>query len=82
MDVDAPAVEVWPEHMPAVQVFLRCGTQWRTSMAGYVGLDYNVAFRLLDRVAGSPDEWDDMLDCIRVMESEALRVIREASNNG
>lgn len=68
--------------MPAVQLFMRCATQWRTSMAGITGLDYNVVMRFMDRLDLPGDEWDDMIDCIRVLESEALKVIREAANNG
>lgn len=48
-------------------------------MAGYVGLDYNVLLRLLDRLGLDDEAYDQMLDDIRVMESEALKTIREAA---
>tara|TARA_R100000781_G_scaffold26209_1_gene19309 strand:- start:2552 stop:2794 length:243 start_codon:yes stop_codon:yes gene_type:complete len=32
--------EVWQENWPAVELFLRVQTQWRTSMGGVTGLDY------------------------------------------
>jgi hypothetical protein len=32
--------EVLPENWEAVQMFMRCQTQWRTGMAGLIGLDY------------------------------------------
>ena len=60
-------------------LFVRVGTQWRSSMAGYYGLDYNVVIRLLERMGVDDAEFSDMLDNIRVMELEALKVIREDS---
>jgi hypothetical protein len=32
--------EVFKENMPAVELFLRVQTQWRTSIGGVTGLDY------------------------------------------
>ena len=32
--------EVWEENWVSVDMFLRCGTQWRTSVSGVTGLDY------------------------------------------
>lgn len=40
--------EVWPENVDTVLMFLRMGTQWRVSMAGLVGIDYNVLFHFFD----------------------------------
>ena len=77
-DVRGPPVDVWPEHTAALRLFMRCGTQWRTSMAGYVGLDYNVVLSLMDRMRLDDEAHEQLLDDVRVMEDEALRVIREA----
>jgi hypothetical protein len=66
--------------MAAVQLFVRMGTQWRTSMSGFTGLDYNVLLRFIDRMHLDDDSYDQMVDDIRVMESEALKTIREASD--
>ena len=65
--------------MPAVQLFVRMGTQWRTSMSGFTGLDYNVLLHFIDRMHLDDEAYDQMVDDIRVMESEALKTIREAS---
>tara|TARA_Y100001963_G_scaffold151717_1_gene235109 strand:- start:2356 stop:2598 length:243 start_codon:yes stop_codon:yes gene_type:complete len=32
--------EVWQENWDVVSLFLRCQTQWRTSVGGITGLDY------------------------------------------
>lgn len=32
--------EVWEENWPAVEMFMRVQTQWRTTMNGVLGLDY------------------------------------------
>lgn len=76
-DVRGPPVDIWPEHVDAFRVFVRMGTQWRTSMSGVTGLDYNVLLRLMDRMGLDEALYDQMLDDVRVMESEALSVIRE-----
>jgi DNA-binding PadR family transcriptional regulator len=44
-------------------------------MAGATGLDYASIYPLLDRLAKTSDEWDQLFDDIQVMESEALNVM-------
>lgn len=34
--------EVWPENWPALEMWWRIQTQWRTSVSGVIGLDYSV----------------------------------------
>ena len=47
---DAPEdFEIWPDNWPAVEMFLRCQTQWRTTSAGVCGFDY-VALEWLFRL--------------------------------
>lgn len=65
-------VEVWPENWPVFLLFDRMHTQWRE---GAIGLDYNVLFRFLDRMTLTPDEYDQMLSDIAVMEQAALTEI-------
>jgi hypothetical protein len=72
-DFETEPVEVWPENWPAFKVFSDLRTQWRVSgMGGATGLDYNVLFRKLDRMNLPPDEYDQMEDDIRLMETTAL----------
>ena len=69
-------IEVWPENWQAVQLFVRVGTQWRVGAGGASGLDYNILFRLMDRMQLDPDEWDFLLEDIRTLESAALVAMR------
>ena len=67
-----PDYEVWPDNMPAINLFSSISTQWRTSMGGVTGLDYNVLFARMDRMNLSDQDYEWMFDDIRVIESEAL----------
>ena len=63
--------------MAAFHIFRRLATQWRVGMAGPVGLDYNVLYRLLDDAAGADrSEWYVLFDDVAVLESAALEVMR------
>lgn len=73
--IAAPDYEVWPDNMPAINLFNTISTQWRTSMGGVTGLDYNVLFNRMDRMKLSEQEYEWMFDDIRVIESEALSAI-------
>jgi hypothetical protein len=58
-------------------MFRRMTTQWRMSMGGPTGLDYNVLFRLLDNERLGGDEWDAMLADVCVMEAAALEAMAQ-----
>ena len=65
--------EVWEENWDVVMMFLRMQTQWTVSMAGYVGLKYEV----LLVSGGLFDLYDvenrrEVLEGLQVMESAAL----------
>lgn len=68
---------VLEENWEAVQVFLRCATQWRyAGMEGKItGLDY-AAVESVMRMRGVHDT-ADTLDRLRVMEGVALRALKE-----
>lgn len=77
-DVASPPVELWPENEQAVNVFLTLGTQWRFSGAGGpVGLDYNVLFTRLNRMPLADAAYEELFEDIRILESEALKVMTE-----
>lgn len=78
-DFRAPEVELWAENWPPVQLFVRYSTQWRVGMAGPVGLDYVPILHDLDRRKLSCDEFDDMMDCIRMLERAALDEMNDDS---
>ena len=75
-DFDGDAIEVWPEHQTALRLFSRMATQWRTGMNGPTGLDYVVLLSLMDRLGLDAESFDDLLDDVRVMEAEAMKVMR------
>ena len=51
-------------------------TQWRIGMSGPTGLDYSAMYPLLNREYQG-EAWDLAFADIRLMESEALRVMRD-----
>lgn len=73
----ASEYEVWPENLEAVQLFLRCQTQWRTGPNGLIGLDYGVALSLAK--LGEAADPLALLDDLQAMEMEALDLINKAS---
>ena len=68
---------MWEENWEAVQMFVRASTQWRTTMAGPVGLDYG-ALEWLFRLYEVKDP-KALLEDVQVMEGAALKAMsREA----
>lgn len=71
--------EVFPENWDAVQVFLACQTQWIVGgMGSIIGLNYqsvNMAMDLHDSYSV------DTFDKVRVLESEALRLIKNGNKS-
>ncbi|WP_282806972.1 DUF1799 domain-containing protein [Hafnia alvei] len=74
-DYDDVIVEIWPDIAPAFDVFICMATQWRTSMNGVSGLDYNCLPWLM-KVNGVEDEASALSD-LRVMEAAALRMLHK-----
>ena len=75
LEPDDDDYQVEPEAWPALQMFLRCQTQWRTGPNGLIGLDYGPlewAFRLY----GAEDP-AAMLDDIQIIEAEVLMAVHE-----
>lgn len=70
-------VEVWPDLWEAVLLFDSLGSQWRVSGAGPYGLDYNVLYHKMDRMNLLPDEYTQMEEDIRILESAALAEMRK-----
>jgi hypothetical protein len=62
--------EVWEENWPAVQLFLRCQTQWRTSTGGVTGLCYEsvISTAKLYSVEDLPSVFEDL----QIMEITAI----------
>lgn len=72
---DFPEVvaEIWPDNETAFRLFYSLRTQWRIGMGGATGLDYNPLFHKMDRMGLPPDEYEQMEEDVRLMESAALR---------
>lgn len=79
MDEATPLVDVFPDNWRALEVFDAMGTQWRVGEMGAVGLDYGVLPAVI-RLQGIPrSEWADLFESIRILEGEALSVMRKAN---
>lgn len=70
-------VEIWQENYTAFQVFNAMATQWRVSMNGYTGLDYNAMPVVMRMLNIKRCEWADIFEDVRVMESSALHELNK-----
>lgn len=52
-------------------------TQWRVGVGGLLGLDYTVFHHALDRKGLPPDQYDEMLNDLRIIEAAAMSAIRK-----
>lgn len=66
---------VWPENHAAVEVFMDCQTQWRTTGAGVIGLDYSVVLAVAN-LRKDPDPLALLRD-VQIMEIRARELINE-----
>jgi hypothetical protein len=78
-EASGPPIDVWPDNLQAVNMFIAMGTQWRhAGIDGFrTGLDYNVLYRRMDRLGLSPELYDQMENDIRILEDAALAKMRE-----
>lgn len=70
-------VEVFSDNWDCFRVFDSMGTQWRVGMSGPTGLDYNVLPICLKSLGIKKKQLKNILPELRVMESEALKVMAE-----
>ena len=61
-----------------VEMFLRCQTQWRTTMNGVLGLDYGAVAWLFKMYA--VEDPRALLEDLQTMEAAALMVINSRSD--
>lgn len=69
--------EVWSEHEDALLMFLRCQTQWRTTMGGVMGLDYGVVLQMMDLYA--VESKLQLMEDLQVLEAHAKELINKAA---
>jgi hypothetical protein len=73
--VEPEQYPLWPEHADAVDLFLRCMTQWRAAGNGVIGLDYGVVLQLAS-LYGIRDP-GATLEELQVMELHARDLINK-----
>lgn len=72
-DVRPAGIEVWEEHLSAIDLFHAMGTQWHTGMSGPTGLNYQ-ALPFLLRLHGAPRaDWRQLFEDLQVLEGAALK---------
>ena len=69
--------EVYPDNWDAVEMFMRCQTQWRTATSGVLGLDY-AAVEWVFRLYEVKDQ-RTVLEDLQVMEAAALKIFNKDS---
>jgi hypothetical protein len=65
--------EVLEENWPVVEMFLRCQTQWRTTMSGVLGLDYGAVAWLLKLY--EVEDPRALLEDLQIMEAAAMMAL-------
>lgn len=73
---------LWPDNVPAFDLWLRLQTQWRVGLNGRTGLDYSGVESCMRLLRVSRQEWSEMFRGVQAMEREVLEVIaqRRAAN--
>ncbi|MEY2653661.1 MAG: hypothetical protein RLZZ524_689, partial [Pseudomonadota bacterium] len=69
------SIEVWPENMTAVNVFIAMGTQWNVGMGGITGLRYESLPSVMRYCSVPPAERGAVFQQIRVMEGAILEKV-------
>lgn len=70
-------LDVWPDNVQAYLLWRKVGNQWRMGVNGPVALDYVPLQYEIDRMNLSDADYDLLFSDIRILEAEALEVIRQ-----
>ncbi|MGZ9713899.1 DUF1799 domain-containing protein [Glaciimonas sp. GNP009] len=76
-EASGPPVDIWPDNLTVINVFVAMSTQWRVGMAGATGLDYTALPHVMRLVGVLPKERADVFNGIRTMEDVALETMRK-----
>lgn len=80
-DFAGDLVEVWPENLPALQMFQKIGTRWIFgAMGGVAGIRWEAVYPLMDRLGLSAARWEALLADLEVMEHAALEVMNRKAD--
>ena len=77
---DAEAVDVWPDSVDALTLFLAVITQWRMGPGGPTGIDHARRDIEARRLFAAPRRRRRACELLAVMEAEALRIITERAS--
>lgn len=69
-------VELWPETLPAINLFTRSITQWRAGPSGLIGLDYLAVNLLMDLDDVRMSERSGLLSDVSYIERGYLQAMR------
>lgn len=73
----ADPVELWPENVRAFDLFWSLRKQWNLApMGGPIGLNFLVAYNRMDRMALTPEEYNQLDEDLQLMEDAALEAMR------
>jgi hypothetical protein len=61
----------------AYNLFNFMATQWRMGPSGPGGLDYQVLYKKMDRLALTPEQYDELEADIQIMECAAINEMRK-----
>lgn len=73
---------LWPDNLDSINTFVCLITQWRTGVNGAVGLDYSAIPTVLNLNSVPAEKWPDLFADLRVLEDEALSIIRKKKKHG
>jgi hypothetical protein len=76
-EASGPDVEVWPDCLQSVNLFICVSTQWRNGYAGPTGLDYGCIPGVLRLMGIARHEWPLIFDDLRVLEAAALETMHK-----
>lgn len=73
---NSQVVEVFPDNLKSVNLFISMCTQWRMGPMGPIGLDYNVLPILWKLFGIKASERSAIFDDLRILEDSALAEMR------
>lgn len=77
MGINEPEeTDCWPDNWLPLQVFEALGTQWNIGMNGVIGLRYEAIPVVLAEFGIRKKQRAAMMESLRIMENEALQVLR------
>lgn len=71
-DFASDPVDCLPDNEQAYLLFEALSTQWRVGAGGPTGLDYNIMYRMMDRMRLSDEDYQLVELDLQILESHAL----------